>query len=71
MTIENIDDHRALACDDCGSVAWALLKSGQVECLGCQVVCQVPTPKPKQHQERMLIERDELAAKVLALTTFS
>ena len=32
--IENIEDHLALACE-CGSVKWALLKSGGSECHKC------------------------------------
>jgi hypothetical protein len=35
MMIENIGDHMAKACD-CGSVKFNLLKSGAIECNGCQ-----------------------------------
>jgi hypothetical protein len=36
MTIENIDDHKAISCKECGSVNYALLKSGWIECNKCQ-----------------------------------
>ena len=35
MTIENIADHQAFTCE-CGSVHFNLLKSGSIECAGCQ-----------------------------------
>lgn len=33
--VENIEDHMAISCEDCGSVNFALLKSGKVECNKC------------------------------------
>ena len=33
--ILNIEDHLAFACE-CGSVTFNLLKSGSIECDGCQ-----------------------------------
>ena len=36
MPIEIMDDHKALVCE-CGSVNFALLKSGKVECNQCGV----------------------------------
>lgn len=35
MTIEQIDNHRAKACEKCGGVNFALLKSRLVECNQC------------------------------------
>lgn len=35
MTIEQIDNHRAKACERCGSVNFALLKSRLIECNQC------------------------------------
>ena len=32
-----LHDHEALTCE-CGSVAWNLLRSGKIECDGCQMV---------------------------------
>ncbi len=34
--LENIDDHRAWACE-CGSVHFHLLRSGKAECSNCQI----------------------------------
>ena len=36
MTVENMQDHKALACEKCGSVNYALLQSGWIECNKCQ-----------------------------------
>lgn len=36
--IENIGDHRALVCDECGCVKWAVLKSGKLECHDCKLI---------------------------------
>jgi len=33
--VENIEDHMAISCEKCGSVNFALLKSGKVECNKC------------------------------------
>ena len=37
MDIERLDDHMALRCK-CGSVKWAVIKSGKIECHKCQKV---------------------------------
>lgn len=34
MSIENINDHMAFACE-CGSTKFCLLKSGRIECAAC------------------------------------
>jgi hypothetical protein len=34
----DIYDHQALACGTCGSASWCLLRSGKVECSGCQKI---------------------------------
>lgn len=34
MTLENIENHLAFACE-CGSVKFNLLKSGKIECTCC------------------------------------
>ena len=36
--VPDIYDHQALACGTCGSASWALLRSGKIECAGCQEV---------------------------------
>lgn len=36
MNIENIQDHKALKCGECGGVNYALLQSGKIECNKCQ-----------------------------------
>jgi len=33
--VENIENHYAYACDECGDVNFFLLKSGAIECAGC------------------------------------
>ena len=33
--LEHIHDHMAIACNECGSVNFALLRSGKIECTGC------------------------------------
>jgi hypothetical protein len=34
--VPDIYDHQALACGVCGSATWSLLRSGKIECAGCQ-----------------------------------
>ena len=36
--VPDIYDHQALACGVCGSATWSLLRSGKIECAGCQEV---------------------------------
>lgn len=33
--LEHIHDHMAIACKECGSVNFALLRSGKIECNAC------------------------------------
>ena len=33
--MENIGDHIALICEECGCVSFNILKSGKIECCGC------------------------------------
>lgn len=39
MSIENLHDHMALACQ-CGSVLWSLLRSGSIECASCLQIAE-------------------------------
>lgn len=45
-SIESIEDHRAITCD-CGSVDFALLVSGGIECNSC---CQRPPMKWREYE---------------------